>query len=147
MLDIEEILTCVPHRFPMLLIDRVLELTPGKNVVALKNVTINEPFFQGHFPGHPVMPGVLILESMAQAGAMMMLNAPELRGTISFLTTVDKAKFRHPVVPGDQMIIHAEMWRLRGKMGKIKAHVDVDDKPCAEAELGFMLAVKPEGEK
>lgn len=147
MLDIEEILSCVPHRYPMLLIDRVCELEPGKRVVALKNVTINEPFFQGHFPAQPVMPGVLILEAMAQAGAMLMLNAPELKGTISFLTTVDNAKFRRPVVPGDQIVIYAEMWRLRGKMGKIKAHANVGDAVCAEAELGFMLSARPEGEK
>ena len=146
MQDIREIMSCVPHRYPFLLVDRILELEPGKRVVAIKNVSINEPFFQGHFPGTPVMPGVLILEAMAQAGAMMMLQAPELRGTISFLTTVDSAKFRHPVVPGDQMKITTEMGHRRGKMGKVKAHVEVDGKVVAEAELGFMLARKPEGE-
>lgn len=143
MLDIKEIRACLPHRYPFLLVDRIKELVPGKSVVAIKNVTVNEPFFQGHFPEVPVMPGVLILEAMAQAGAMMMLNAPELRGSISFLTTVEKARFRHPVVPGDQMVICAEMWRLRGKMGKIRAHADVDGQTVAEAEMGFMLAQKP----
>ncbi len=143
MLDIKEIRECLPHRYPFLLVDRIKEIVPGKSVVAIKNVTINEPFFQGHFPEVPVMPGVLILEAMAQAGAMMMLNAPELRGSISFLTTVEKARFRHPVVPGDQMVIFAEMGRLRGKMGKIHAHADVDGKTVAEAEMGFMLAQKP----
>lgn len=145
MLDIKEILECVPHRYPFLLIDRVKELVPAKSVVAIKNVTMNEPFFQGHFPGTPVMPGVLILEAMAQAGAMMMLNAPDLRGTISLLTTIDRAKFRRPVVPGDQMIIYTEMGRMRGRMGKVKAHVEVDGEVVAEAQLGFMLAKTPQG--
>lgn len=144
MLDVKEIMACIPHRYPFMLVDRVIELDPGKSVVALKNVTINEPFFQGHFPGEPVMPGVLLLEAMAQAGAMMMLNAPELRGTISLLTTVEKAKFRRPVRPGDQLMLHAEMFKLRGRMGKVKAHADVDGEVAAEAELGFMLARKPE---
>ncbi|MBP3848760.1 MAG: 3-hydroxyacyl-ACP dehydratase FabZ [Pyramidobacter sp.] len=144
MLDIKEIMACMPHRYPFLLVDRIQELVPGKSVVAIKNVSMNEPFFQGHFPGDPVMPGVLILESMAQAGAMMMLNAPELRGTISFLTTVEKAKFRHPVRPGDQMVLYTEMYRLRGQMGKVKARAEVDGQIVAEAELGFMLARKPE---
>ncbi len=147
MLDVKDIMECLPHRYPFLLVDRIKELNPGKNVVAIKNVTVNEPFFQGHFPGAPVMPGVLILEAMAQAGAMMMLNDPALRGTISLLTTVEKAKFRHPVTPGDQMILCAEMYRLRGRMGKVKAHAEVDGQVVAEAELGFMLARKPEGEE
>ena len=146
MLDIKEIMSCVPHRYPFLLVDRIKELVPGKSAIAIKNVTINEPFFQGHFPGEPVMPGVLLLEAMAQAGAMMMLNAPELRGTISFLTTVEKARFRHPVTPGDQLVLFAEMYRLRGQMGKVKARAEVDGQVVAEAELGFMLARKPKGE-
>ena len=146
MLDIKEIMSCVPHRYPFLLVDRIKELVPGKSAIAIKNVTINEPFFQGHFPGEPVMPGVLLLEAMAQAGAMMMLNAPELRGTISFLTTVEKARFRHPVTPGDQLVLFAEMYRLRGQMGKVKARAEVDGQIVAEAELGFMLARKPKGE-
>lgn len=93
------------------------------------------------------MPGVLILEAMAQAGAMMVLNIPELRGTIAFLTTVNRAKFRRPVVPGDQLVIYTEMGRIFGKMGKVKAHAEVEGKTVAEAELGFMLTKKPEGEK
>lgn len=144
MIDVKEIMECIPHRYPFLLVDRVTELVPGKSVIAIKNVSINEPFFQGHFPGEPVMPGVLLLEAMAQAGAMMMLNAPELRGTISFLTTIEKAKFRRPVRPGDQLILNAEMYKLRGRMGKVKAHADVDGEVVAEAELGFMLARAPE---
>ncbi len=147
MLDIKEILACLPHKFPFLLVDRIKEVDPGKSVVAIKNVTINEPFFQGHFPEEPVMPGVLILEAMAQAGAMMLLTLPELRGTISLLTTIEKARFRHPVVPGDQMIIYAEMGRRRGKMGKVHAHADVDGQTVAEAEIGFMLAQKPKGDE
>ena len=127
MLDIREIMSCVPHRYPFLLVDRIQELVPGKSVVAIKNVTINEP--------------------MAQAGAMMVLNIPELRGTIAFLTTVNRAKFRRPVVPGDQLVIYTEMGRIFGKMGKVKAHAEVEGKTVAEAELGFMLTKKPEGEK
>lgn len=146
MLDVKEIMRCLPHRYPFLLVDRIVELVPGKSVVAVKNVTINEPFFQGHFPGEPVMPGVLILEAMAQAGAMMMLNSPGLCGTIAFLTTVEKAKFRHLVTPGDQLVLYTEMSRLRGQMGKVKARAEVDGKVVAEAELGFMLAHEPEGE-
>lgn len=145
MIAIKEIMKCLPHRFPFLLIDRVLELEPAKSVKALKNVSMNEPFFQGHFPGEPVMPGVLIIEAMAQAGAMMMLAQEELLGTIVFLTTVEKAKFRQPVTPGDQLIIYAEMKRLRGKMGKVTARAEVDGNVVAEAELGFMLSKKPEG--
>ncbi len=147
MLDIKEILSCLPHKFPFLLVDRIKEVEPGKSVVAIKNVTFNELFFQGHFPEEPVMPGVLILEAMAQAGAMMLLTLPELRGTISLLTTIEKARFRHPVVPGDQMVIYAEMGRRRGKMGKVHAHVDVDGQTVAEAEIGFMLAQKPKGDE
>ncbi len=147
MLDMKEILACLPHRFPFLLVDRIKEVEPGKCVVAIKNVTMNEPFFLGHFPGEPVMPGVLILESMAQAGAMMLLSLPELRGTISLLTTIEKARFRHPVVPGDQMVIYGEMGRRRGKMGKMHARVEVDGVSVAEAEIGFMLAQKPKGDE
>ncbi|MDY3869034.1 MAG: 3-hydroxyacyl-ACP dehydratase FabZ [Pyramidobacter sp.] len=146
MLDIKEIRACLPHRYPFLLVDRIKEIEPGKSVVGIKNVTINEPFFQGHFPSEPVMPGVLIIEAMAQVGAMMMLNLPQLRGSISLLTTINKAKFRHVVVPGDQLVIYAEMGKIRGKMGKVNARAEVDGKPAAEAELGFILAEKPKGE-
>ena len=126
MLDIKEIRACLPHRYPFLLVDRIKEIEPGKSVVGIKNVTINEPFFQGHFPSEPVMPGVLIIEAMAQVGAMMMLNLPQLRGSISLLTTINKAKFRHVVVPGDQLVIYAEMGKIRGKMGKVNARAEVD---------------------
>lgn len=144
MLDVKEILQCVPHRYPFLMLDRVLEIENGKKITALKNVTYNEPFFQGHFPGTPVMPGVLQIEAMAQAGAVMMMYGTPYGGSIAYLTTVEKARLRRPVVPGDQMIIHVEMWRSRGVMGKVKAYIEVDGEKVAEATLGFMLETNRE---
>ena len=109
MYDINEIMAVLPHRYPFLLIDRVEEVIPGEKVVAIKNVTINEPFFQGHFPGHPVMPGVLIVEAMAQAGAFAVLSQEEFKGKLAFLGAVDKAKFRRQVVPGDELRLEVEI--------------------------------------
>ncbi len=143
--DIKEIMECLPHRYPFLLVDRIVELVPEERVVGIKNVTINEPFFQGHFPGEPVMPGVLILEAMAQTGAIMLMQSPRLRGSISYLTTVDNAKFRQPVRPGDQLVMTAELTRFRSRIGKISAIAKVDDKVVAEAVMGFILAEAVEG--
>ncbi len=143
--DIKEIMQCLPHRYPFLLVDRIVELVPEDRVVGLKNVTINEPFFQGHFPGEPVMPGVLILEAMAQTGAIMLMQSPRLRGTISYLTSVDKAKFRRPVRPGDQLVMEAKLARFRSRIGRIEAVARVDDQIAAEAVMGFMLAEAVEG--
>lgn len=140
MITIEMLKQTLPHRYPFLLVDRILELDPGKRAVGLKNVTFNEPFFQGHFPSESVMPGVLILETMAQTGGYMIVQGHGLDGKISYLTGVDKAKFRRLVVPGDQLIMTVELLKIRGRMGKVSAVAHVDGAVAAEAELSFALA-------
>lgn len=134
--NIEEILEILPQRHPFVFIDRVLDLDPGKTVTALKNVNINESYFPGHFPGKPIMPGVLILESMAQAGAFLVLHNldnPKEKGML--FTAIDKSKFRKPVVPGDQLIIKMELLKFRLGTAKIKGEVFVDDKLVTQATL------------
>ena len=135
--DIQGILNLLPHRYPFILIDRVLELIPGDRIVALKNVTINEPFFQGHFPAFAVMPGVLIVEAMAQAGGVLYLDSqpPEKRGALVYFMGMDKVKFRKPVVPGDQIIFEVKLLKQRLKAIKMAGTAKVDDKVVAEAEL------------
>ncbi len=142
MLNSEEIQQIMPHRFPMLLIDRIIELEPLKRAVGIKNVSINEQFFQGHFPGKPVMPGVLILEAMAQVGGVAMLYPAENRGKIAFFAGIEKAKFRKPVVPGDQLKMVAEIVKIKGAIGKIRAEAFVDGQVVAEGEFMFALASK-----
>lgn len=139
MFDIQKIMKCLPHRYPFLLVDRVLEIDEH-HAVGIKNVTINEPFFQGHFPSEPVMPGVLVLEAMGQVAAMMMSARPGSENLITFLTGVEKAKFRKPVKPGDQLVTTAEMVRLRGKMGKVRTVGRIDGAVAAEAEFSFVAA-------
>ncbi|MFQ6677882.1 MAG: 3-hydroxyacyl-ACP dehydratase FabZ [Fidelibacterota bacterium] len=136
MLSISEIMWLIPHRYPFILIDRIVELIPGKHCTALKNVTINEPFFQGHFPGNPVMPGVLILESMAQAGAFLVLNSVEdpLKKNMLF-TAVEKSKFRKPIVPGDQVRIEMELIKIRLNAVKLRGVAYVDDIKVAEGTI------------
>lgn len=143
-LDIEAIQSILPHRYPFLLVDRVLEIT-DKGVVAIKNVTANEPFFQGHFPERKVMPGVLQIEVMAQAGAVWALAKPEFRGKIALLAQVKEAKFRRPVVPGDQLRIEGEMVAMRSRMGIMKVKTTCDGKPVCEAELMFAIAKEDGG--
>ena len=138
-LDIEDIRALLPHRYPMLLVDRVLELTPGKHVVGLKNVTINEPFFDGHFPAQAIMPGVLILESMAQVAGLMMLSLTEQRGRIPFLAAMDKVKFRKPVVPGDALVTEANLIKVRGMIGKVRMVARVAGAVVAECDMTFAL--------
>ncbi|MCH8328681.1 MAG: 3-hydroxyacyl-ACP dehydratase FabZ [Candidatus Marinimicrobia bacterium] len=134
--DIKAILNALPHRYPMLLIDRVLEVEPGKRVRAVKNVSINEPHFQGHFPGQPVMPGVLILEAMAQAGGFLLLNEQINPATkLVYFSAIDKARFRQAVVPGDQLILEIELLRIRLSTAKMAGRAFVDGKLVAEAEL------------
>ncbi|MBW3625003.1 MAG: 3-hydroxyacyl-ACP dehydratase FabZ [Armatimonadetes bacterium] len=141
MLTIDQICEILPHRYPFLLVDRILELEPGKRAVGLKNVSANEEFFQGHFPGYPVMPGVLIIESMAQVGGVLLLAMEEYRGRLAFFAGVDKVKFRHTVLPGDTLVTEAEIiriWATRG-VGIIRTVGKVDGKLVAEAEMKFAL--------
>jgi 3-hydroxyacyl-[acyl-carrier-protein] dehydratase len=140
MLTSTEIQQIIPHRYPFLLVDRILEIEPLKRAVGIKNVTINEPFFAGHFPGKAVMPGVLILEAMAQVGGVAMLYPEENRGKLAFFAGMDRVKFRRPVVPGDQMRIIAEIIKVRGTMGKLWAEAYVDNQLVAEAEFLFALS-------
>ena len=138
-LDIEAIKEILPHRYPFLLVDRILELAPGKRAVGLKNVTVNEPFFQGHFPQRAIMPGVLIIEIMAQVGGVMILSVDEHRGKLAYLGTVDNAKFRKPIVPGDTLEVTVELLRLRGNMGKVRCVARVGGEEAAEADILFAL--------
>ncbi len=137
-LDVRRILDVLPHRYPFLLVDRVIECELGKRLRALKNITINEPFFQGHFPGHPVMPGVLIIEALAQAsGLLVQLSAEQNPSAVSlfYLVKVDKARFSRVVVPGDQLVLEVTQKRLIRRMGQYWCEASVDGKPVAEAEL------------
>lgn len=134
--DIQSIL---PHRYPFLLVDKILEATPGQRAVGIKNVTINEPFFQGHFPGRPIMPGVLIVEALAQVGAVAVLSAPENKGKLALFTGIDNMRFKRQVVPGDTLRLGVEMTRMRGPVGKGKATATVDGKVAATGELMFAL--------
>ena len=138
MMDIHQILKQLPHRFPVLLVDRVLELEKGKHIRALKNVTMNEPFFTGHFPHRPVMPGVLMLEALAQAAALLAFDTlgvtPDDK-TVYYFAGIDGARFKRPVEPGDQLILHAELDRMRSGIFKFKTRAMVGEELAVEAEL------------
>jgi 3-hydroxyacyl-[acyl-carrier-protein] dehydratase len=136
-LDIQGIMKLIPHRYPFMMIDRILEILPREKIVALKNVTINEPFFQGHFPENPIMPGVLIIEAMAQAGAVLAAKSldKELSDPLIFFMGMDKVKFRKPVTPGDQLIFEMKFLKQRAKVFKMAGIAYVDNKVVAEAEL------------
>lgn len=139
-MELTAILKLLPHRYPILLVDRVLELVPGERVVALKNVTANESFFQGHFPGFPVMPGVLIVEAMAQAGCVMMLSGVEdPESKVPFFAGIDRCKFRRPVVPGDQLRLELDVLRQRGASCKLQGRAMVGEELAAEAEIMAVL--------
>ena len=145
MLNINEVMSFLPHRYPFLMIDRILEFEADKRIVGMKNVTINEPFFQGHFPGHPIMPGVLLLEAMAQTGgvmALMSLPAEEVKKKVLYFMSIDKAKFRKPVTPGDQVRFELIMIRARGTIKSFKATATVDGAVVAEAEMMAMIVDK-----
>ncbi len=138
-LNIEDIRALLPHRYPMLLVDRILELTPGLRVVGLKNVTINEPFFDGHFPTQAIMPGVLIVEMMAQVAGLMVLTLTEHQGKIPMLAGLDKVKFRKPVVPGDTLITEANVIKVRGLIGKVHMVARVSGAVVAECVMTFAM--------
>ena len=144
-MDIRAIQKLMPHRYPMLLVDRVVEVDGSKRAVGIKNVTINEPFFQGHYPGTPIMPGVLLVEAMAQLGGLLLANVLEHTGKIAVLLSIDKVKLRKPVVPGDQVVLEAENLRATSRTGHLKCRALVGDKVAAEAELRFMM-VDPDTE-
>lgn len=143
-MDIHQIMRCLPHRFPFLLVDRIVELEGNKRVVGIKNVTINEPFFPGHFPGAPVMPGVLIIEAMAQvAGVMIYRDLPDKESKLIYFTGIENAKFRKPVLPGDQLRIEMDLLARRSNFGKMQGRATVDGKLAAEAIVLFAVADHP----
>lgn len=142
MLDINEIKKIIPHRYPFLLVDRILEVEVGKRAVGYKNVTANEQFFNGHFPDYPVMPGVLIVEALAQVGAVAMLKLPDNQGRLAFFAGIDNCRFKRQVVPGDQLRLEVEMTRVKGKIGKGKAVATVDGELVCETEIMFALGEK-----
>lgn len=140
LLDVTQIQAILPHRYPFLLVDRIIEYEPSKRVVGIKNVTLNEPFFAGHFPGAPVMPGVLIVEAMAQtAGVMMLASLPDRETKLVFFTGIDGAKFRRPVVPGDQLRLELTVLKLRPRYIKLRGEAYVDGQLVAEAGISSAL--------
>ncbi|QDX95662.1 3-hydroxyacyl-[acyl-carrier-protein] dehydratase FabZ [Brevibacillus laterosporus] len=142
MLDSVQIQEIIPHRYPFLLVDRIIEVEYGKRSVGLKNVTINEPFFQGHFPGYPVMPGVLIVEALAQVGAVAILGKEENKGKLAFFAGIDNFRFKEQVTPGDTLLLEVEMTRVRGTVGKGNAVARVGEKVVAEGEIMFAIGNK-----
>jgi 3-hydroxyacyl-[acyl-carrier-protein] dehydratase len=146
--DIQEILGLLPHRYPFLLIDRIVEFESAKRVVAIKNVTINEPFFQGHFPNHPIMPGVLVVEAMAQAGAViMMAEIPDRDKKLVVFTGIERAKFRRPVTPGDQLRIEVDVLSFRTRAGRMEGRAFVDGKLACQATLTCQVVTREREER
>ena len=142
--SIMDIMSFLPHRYPFLLVDRIVEIDGDKRIVGLKNVTINEPFFQGHFPGAPVMPGVLIIECMAQvAGVMIYRDMPDKDKKLIYFTSIENAKFRRPVLPGDQLRIEMQLLNRRTNFGKMNGQATVDGKMVAEAIVTFAITERP----
>lgn len=139
MMDIKEIQKILPHRYPFLLVDKIIEIEEDRRIVGIKNVTMNEPFFQGHFPGYPVMPGVLVVEALAQTGAVMVLKKPEFAGKIALFAGIDKLRFRRQVVPGDVLRLEVEVIAFKGPVGKAKARATVDGETACEGEIMFAV--------
>jgi 3-hydroxyacyl-[acyl-carrier-protein] dehydratase len=143
-MDINQIMAILPHRYPFLLIDRVLEITPKQRIIAIKNVSINEPFFQGHFPGYPIMPGVLIVEAMAQAGgALLLTEIPDRADKLMVFTGIEEAKFRRPVTPGDQVRFEVDVLQWRSRAVKMQGKAFVDGKLTCEAVIMCQLVPRP----
>jgi len=140
-IDIERIMRMLPHRYPMLLVDRVIDIVPNESAVGVKNVSINEPQFQGHFPQRPVMPGVMIVESMAQTAGVLVVYTlgPEAEGKLVYFMTIDECRFRRPIVPGDVMHVHVRKDRSRGNVWRFDSRVLVDGQLCAEAKVAAMI--------
>lgn len=139
-LTLEEIQKLLPHRYPFALVDRIIEYVPGKRAIGIKNVTFNEPHFQGHFPGRPMMPGVMIVEAMAQVGGIVLTQLPDVAGGLFVFAGIDKVRFRRPVVPGDQLVMTTELLSVkRRRFGKMQARAVVDGQRVAEGELMFSL--------
>lgn len=140
MMDIKEIQKFLPHRYPFLLVDRVIKIEPGKKAVGIKNVTVNEEFFQGHFPRQPIMPGVLIIEAMAQVAGLLAFHSGAPVGKSVYLMSIEKAKFRRPVVPGDQLRLEINLVQRRGNVLKCSGNATVEDKVATETEFTFMIS-------
>lgn len=138
-MDNQDIKEIIPHRYPFLLVDKILDIEEEKHVVGLKNVTANEPFFQGHFPEYPVMPGVLIVEALAQVGAVALLGTEKNKGKLGFLAGIDKCRFKRQVKPGDQLKLEVEITRMKGPIGKGKGRATVDGDIACEAEIVFAI--------
>jgi 3-hydroxyacyl-[acyl-carrier-protein] dehydratase len=138
-MDIAQIQATLPHRYPFLLVDRILELEPGKRAVGVKNVTVNEDFFNGHFPGNPIMPGVLTIEAMAQVAGILALVTTGNSGQLAFIAGIDKMRFRRPVVPGDQLVTEVTMLKIKNDIGRVKVVGRVDGAVVAEGEYLFVL--------
>lgn len=144
-IEIEEIMRYLPHRYPFLLVDRIVEYEENRRMVGIKNVSINEPFFQGHFPGSPIMPGVLIIESMAQVGGVLVFKSiPDRDDKLVFFMAIENAKFRKPVRPGDQLRVEMEIVRVKGRVGKLRGKVYVDGQLTAQADIMFSLVDRPD---
>jgi UDP-N-acetylglucosamine acyltransferase len=144
-LDIKEIAKLIPHRYPFLLVDKIIELEDGKRAVAIKNVTMNEPFFQGHFPNHPIMPGVLIVEALAQVGVVMALRVPANEGKLVYFAGIDKVRFRRLIIPGDQLRLEVETLWVKGRLGKMSGKATVNGELAVDGEFMFSLADKESG--
>ena len=143
-IEIDEIMAMIPHRYPFLFIDKVTQIVPDTTAIGIKNVSMNEPFFQGHFPGHPIMPGVLIIEAMAQTSAILVVETTGKRtGAVVYFMTIEQARFRQPVFPGDQLKLHVEKKRSRGNVWKFSGRATVEGKLMAEAVYSAMIVDPP----